>query len=66
MSPVALVDLRPVPPPAAANVNDLATQQVNTRTCEQLKSDEINSVAIAETEEAVNVASLTPACASGT
>lgn len=50
-------------PPAAANVNDLATSQINTKTCETRRPDEVNGIALGSSEEAIDVATLTPACA---
>ena len=49
-------------PPAAANVNDLVTTQINTRTCETRTPDEVNAIALGSTEEPIDVATLTPAC----
>lgn len=45
-----------------ADVNALATTQINTKTCEKNTPDEINALELGNTEEAIDVATLTPAC----
>jgi hypothetical protein len=45
-----------------ADVNALATTQINTRTCETRTPDEVNALELGNTEEAIDVATLTPAC----
>ncbi|WP_428310393.1 hypothetical protein [Hydrocarboniphaga sp.] len=45
-----------------ADVNALATTQINTKTCEKNTPDEINALDLNDTDEAIDVATLTPAC----
>jgi hypothetical protein len=51
------------PPPDASTVNDLATTQINTKTCDQLTPDDVSAVTVSDTDDAIDVSTLTPACA---
>lgn len=51
--------------PITQSVGELATRQVNTLTCEQRAPESIAEVEVTESDAAVDVATLTPACASG-
>ena len=51
--------------PTTQSVGELATRQVNTLTCEQGAPESIAEVEVTESDAVVDVATLTPACASG-
>ena len=48
------------------SVPDLAVEQINTKTCNTRQPDEINNLSISTSNETIDVATLTPACSSGT
>ena len=53
------------PVPAMQTANELAKRQVNEQTCEQRSPESLADVTVVESDEAIDVATLAPTCASG-
>ena len=49
-------------PNGRTTVSDLASQQINSRTCGTQKPDEINGLTIDDSQTAIDVNTLTPGC----
>lgn len=58
-------DIDEEPVPAMQTANELAERQVNQQTCEQRSPESVADVSVVETDDAIDVATLTPGCASG-
>lgn len=50
---------------ASVSSNELAVKQINTQTCVDRQPQDINALTIVENTEAIDVATLTPACKGG-
>lgn len=55
----------PPPPPMSQTINDVVSVQINTLTCEQATPQDVSELTLDDTDDEIDVTTLTPACASG-